>query len=157
MPRLNSKVPPRCGGFTMAELLMTILTGALLALVAGSMLVFFYMGWRQDHEAVDLQRDGTIAVEFLARSLRAASPDKVSVASQQIDIAGASANERFYVNGNNLLYDADSGSAGGAVVLVRDHLVAFTPVKELRSVSYRMVIDNGNDRSDIQGTFKQRN
>lgn len=141
----------------MVELILTIVTGALLALIAGNMLVFFYLGWTQDHEAVDLQRDGTVAVEFLARSLRAASPGGITVLPQQIDVTGPTATERIFVSGNNLAYDPDIDTPGGEVALVKDHLAAFNATQDLGSVSYRITLDNGTDRSTIEGTFTQRN
>ena len=152
-------MPPRNyrNGYTLIEIMISMFTSAILALTAGSLIFFFFKGWHRDSQAVELQRDGTIATEFLSRSLRAASLDQITVFSGQIDIGSVTATERFYVSGKNFLYDPNTGEAGDEVTLVSGLLESFSPLKGPRSISYQLIIDNGDERSDIRSTINPRN
>ena len=62
----------RRAGFTLIELMMAMLAGAIMALVVGSILVFGYQGWADNNRKVELQRDASLAMEAVGRQLRQA-------------------------------------------------------------------------------------
>ena len=152
MPREVSK-----SGFTLVELLIAIVASAIIALTAGTMIFFFFKAWRVENAAVEVQRDGTVTTEFLARKLRAASLDNILISSQQIDILGTSGTNRFYVSENDFLFDPNPAAAGDEIVLVSGQLTSFTPAKNSQNISYQLVIDNGDEVTDIRSTIKPRN
>ena len=69
----------RMFGFTIIELMVSMLAFAILALATGSMLYFGWMGWKRNTESVSLQRDAMVAMRIVEHRLRNASLDASSV------------------------------------------------------------------------------
>lgn len=82
----------RCAGFTLVELMMSMLAMAVLLLATGSILVYGWLGWRRNMESVSMQRDATIAMKMIARDIRNSNISDVSG-----DAAG------IYFNGSSFL------------------------------------------------------
>ncbi len=66
-------------GFTLVELLVGMLAGAVLALTAGIVLVQGFRVLSRNAAATEIQRDASIGMEMLQRILREASGDDVTL------------------------------------------------------------------------------
>lgn len=121
------KRPEHNAGFTMVELMVTLVAASILAVTAGTTLVYSYSGWYRNNAALELQRDATLAMYRLSRAVRMASATDVTT-----PLAGQSAGQltikttEFRVNGDHLLYDPDTGIGGNEVVIVDGRLKTFT-------------------------------
>ena len=57
-------------GLTIVELMVGIIIVSVLTLTIGSMLYYTYLSWFRNRDTVELQRDGTIAMDMIARAIR---------------------------------------------------------------------------------------
>jgi len=80
----------RHAGFTLFELLIAMLSAAVLALTAAVMLVAGFETWQANGDAVLTQQEGTLAMDLVSRSLRAAAAANVVVAPGQVTIGPVS-------------------------------------------------------------------
>ena len=65
-------------GFTIIELMVSMIAFAILALAVGSMLYFGWLGWRRNTDSVAMQRDAMIAMRVVEHRIRNASLDAAS-------------------------------------------------------------------------------
>ncbi|MBL7075956.1 MAG: prepilin-type N-terminal cleavage/methylation domain-containing protein [Kiritimatiellae bacterium] len=146
-------------GFTIVELIVGMLAGAILALTAGIILVEGFKVVHRNAEAARIQRDGSIAMEMLQRTLREVSGNDVSLDSTteppklEVDHphAGQVSFEAMTVaGGTNLVYIA----GGRTTVIAARTLRSFT-VPRLSASSIRLLLSlEGNVRA--QGVETER-
>ena len=67
------KIKKDSAGFTIIELMVGMVASSIVALAAGSILYFTWIGWRDAGESVALQRDALVAVRTLEHIIRNAS------------------------------------------------------------------------------------
>lgn len=72
------KTKKQCKGFTLVELMVSMLAFAVMVLAVGSMLFYGWLGWRRNTESVSMQRDALIAMNVIAREIRNSSINEVS-------------------------------------------------------------------------------
>ena len=65
-------------GFTLVELMVSMIAFTLLALIAGTILVFAWNGWRDSMETMGMQRDAMIAMRIMEKEIRNSNIDEVS-------------------------------------------------------------------------------
>jgi prepilin-type N-terminal cleavage/methylation domain-containing protein len=70
---LDRVAVPRCGGFTLIEILMALALAAVVVAVAGSLFVLSLNIWRRGHELREAQALATGLVDLIARDVRNAS------------------------------------------------------------------------------------
>ena len=120
---------PSCprAGFTVVEILAASAAAAILAAVACSIIFYAHLTWRRNHADVEVQRDGTFAMDLLTRKLRAASRPAVTISAgrDRIEIATAGGAEAIYLDTDDLVYDPATGASGGEITLIRDRVAAF--------------------------------
>ncbi|MBN2161382.1 MAG: type II secretion system protein [Pontiellaceae bacterium] len=58
--------------FTLIELMVAVLAGAVFALLVGSMLIFSYQGWSDNNRKVEQHRDASLAMDTIGRLIRQA-------------------------------------------------------------------------------------
>lgn len=111
----------RRAGFSLIELIAGILAAAVLALTAGSMLWYGYLGWRRTGETVELQRDYRAAMDVLTRALRACPSTNmtfVSATAGLVFTCPGKPTARVYRSGNDLVYVPDTASGGNSTRLI---------------------------------------
>lgn len=144
-------------GFTLVELIAAVAAAAVLVLAVAATLLFAYRGWARIRGAVDLQRDGTVALEALRYAVRGAAPADVSLAGSRIEVAGSGATVAIYQSGDSLMLDPDTGAAGDEQRLVHGRLTAFVPAKVNQSVTVQLSLREGDDRFEATETVHCRN
>ena len=63
----------KSSGFTIIELMVSMIAFSILALAVGSMLFYGWLGWRRNTESVALQRDAMVAMRVVEHRIRNAS------------------------------------------------------------------------------------
>jgi Tfp pilus assembly protein PilW len=115
------KLNKQSSGFTIIELLMGVLASAIIALAAGSLLYFTWVGWRNARESVALHRDASVAMRIIEHRIRNAGSGEVGgLGSGTITFAS----EQDYESGdiapdNNIelqSFNVRSNDYGGVVV-----------------------------------------
>jgi prepilin-type N-terminal cleavage/methylation domain-containing protein len=143
------KRPEHNAGFTMVELMVALAAASILAITAGTTLVYSYSGWYRNNAALELQRDATLAMYRLSRAVRGASAADVTT-----PLAGQSAarltikTTEFRVNEKHLLYDPDTGIDGNEVVIVDGRLKTFTATNLSTGIGVSIVLELQNENSD---------
>lgn len=148
-------------GFTLVELLMAVVASAILALVVGIMLVYAWGEFRRDRDGVNMQEDGRIAMETIARTIRSASAPNVQVlSSNDLRVTSSGVTKRVYASGNSLFYDPNMAVAGDAVSLVNNRLISFIALTtNSTSVQVTLTLTAGDNTHNetILGVFTCRN
>jgi len=144
-------------GFSIVELLVGMIAGAILALTAGTIIFYGYLAWRRNSDAVDLQRDGTAAMQMLSRRLREASASDVTVLPERITIQTTNAPISFYRDNNDLEYDPDTGSAGDEVTIIAGRVATFAPTNLTVGVSIVLELQAGEEEMRITSMTGFRN
>ena len=85
------KIKKQSAGFTIMELLVAMIAFSVLILLVGSMLVFSWLGWRDNKESVSMQRDAVIAMNLISKQIRISSIDQVTGDANGIYFATSSA------------------------------------------------------------------
>jgi prepilin-type N-terminal cleavage/methylation domain-containing protein len=145
--------------FTLIELLVAIMVSSIVALLAGTMLYFCFKSWHLNWASAEMQQDGIVAREFMSRRLRVASLDQISLSEidHRLTISGSPTQE-FYLAGDQLVYDPDTGVEGDEVILVRSGLVSFEMSDETpHTVTFTLVLEGGEHNTEITNTIKPRN
>ena len=147
----------RKNGFTIVELMVAMLSAALLAAISGAILFYAYTGWRRNTAAVELQRDGTVAIDMLARAVRHASASDVTISAGKMEVQKAASTVSFTASGSDLVYDPDTGSGGDEVTVIDGRLSEFTPTNALNGVGIRLVLEDGEETTQIDSMLIYRN
>lgn len=84
------KIKNQSSGFTIVELMVSMLAFSVMVLVVGSMLFYGWLGWRRNTESVNMQRDALIAMNTIAREIRNSTISEVSGDSAGIYFAASS-------------------------------------------------------------------
>jgi len=151
------KRPGTTQGFTLVEVMVAIVSGAVLAITAGSMLCFTYLGWQRSNTAVAVQRDAAMAVELLSHSLRRAAAIDVTVTPSRITIAGPTATEEFSVNGSDFVYDPDVATSGDEETIIPGRVARFVARAYTEGLSFMLVLADGNETTRIDKVVTYRN
>jgi Tfp pilus assembly protein PilW len=117
----------RRAGFTVPEMLATLVTSVVLAITMGALLWYTTLAWRRLGSSANLQRDLRVTMDTLSRMTRSAT--SMTFAS--------STYTTFYTNrppasvtasGSNLVYDADTTSGGSTLILAEGTYQLFSVV-----------------------------
>ena len=146
----------RKSGLTIVELMAAIAGASILALAAGSMVFFGYRTWQRLGDAVNMQRDSTVASRTLAATARAATNITWSGGSLTIQRAG-SPPCAFSVSGKNLVFDPNTAAAGDQLNLVNGTLLTFAPTVGSNSLSVVLVLANGQYTASNSLFYARRN
>ena len=112
-------------GFTLVEMMMSMLAAAVLALVMGAMMFYATTWWKRTLVSVDMQRDMRASMDTLARLTRAATNMTFSTGLVFTANFRGRPPATVYAVTSNLFYDPNTSVAGDAVRLVNGSLQAF--------------------------------
>jgi MSHA biogenesis protein MshO len=106
-------------GFTLVEMMVTMLVGAVLALSVGAMLIFAYMAWADNSTAVRLHNDASLAMVLIGQEIRESNIEAIA-------IDGVRFTTNPNASGSRLDFDAVDGvrSNSASVVVSGDSLQA---------------------------------
>jgi len=129
----ESVVTSRKSGFSLVEVLAALMAASILALTAGIMLFHAYDAWTENHDAVNLQRDGRNAMDLITRAIRnVASSNVVAAVNNNLVLSNVVLNNQGVANtvqfrriGRNLIYDPDMNTGGDSVLLIDDGVFRF--------------------------------
>ena len=146
-------------GFTIVELMIGMLAGAILALTAGIVLVQGFSVMTRNTAASRLQRDGAIAIEMLHRKLRESARSDVWLVTGgiEIDLPGGKTASLTDNGAGDLVYDPDTGSGGGLVTIVDGTLVAMTAELSNTVARIELNLSNGEEGTDLDAVIHFRN
>jgi hypothetical protein len=141
------------------EVLAAIAAASVLALTAGLLLYYGYLALTRNRENVEMQADGTIAMDMIARAVRPASTATVTAAAGSLRVATSNRVVEFRAVAADLVYDPDTGHAGDEMTVVRGRLVSFAASNTPRGVDVRMVLKDAtaSPAATLEGTMTCRN
>ena len=144
--------------FTLVELMIAMFSAAVLALTAGVLLYYAYVGWSRNLQTVDMQRDATVAMTRLSRLIREAAAVNTTLSGSRLTIAhpgGATAS--VYQNGASLVYDPDTAQSGNEQVLVGSHVTGFVPSAYSEGLRIQLALGNGYETIQMDSILAYRN
>jgi len=148
-------------GYSLVELLAGMLAASILALTLGTMLFHAYDAWDDNHDAVNLHRDGRNAMDLITRAIRDASMARVTTAENNnlvIQNEAGTSSVRFWRTGRSLLYDPDTGAGGDEIVLVEARDAArFNVTMTAADVTIRLDLERGDETIRFDSTVAFRN
>ena len=128
-------------GFGLAELMVGMVISSILALTAGMMLYSIFLSWHRNKNAIESQRDGTIALYMMSRAIRPATNSSVAASGSTLTIG----NKSFYLNASSLWHDPDTGSPGDEIEIIRNNVSNLSFVKDstMHSVAINITLLDG--------------
>ncbi len=104
-------------GFSLIEMMVALLAGVVLALLVGSMIVFSYMAWAHNTDAVKVQDDGSVAMIMIGREIRESGINDIL-------IDGVSFADNPFASGSRLDFSANAvRPASSLITVVGDKLI----------------------------------
>jgi len=114
-------------GFTLVELMVSMLATSIVALTAGTMLFYGYVGWTNNRLAIEVQRDGTLVLDMISRTIRAAAETDITMETDGFRVATTDGEVAFLSSGNRLTYQYVANGLPAQMILVDDRLALFSP------------------------------
>jgi prepilin-type N-terminal cleavage/methylation domain-containing protein len=147
-------------GFTLLELLIAAVAFSIFTLSVGLMLVHGWRSWYAGNEAVNMQRDATLAQTVIRREVRCSAINDISVSEDRIDFAASgvrtgSGEESIYLSGNDLIHSGPDGD----FTLVRGMITGFSASIQDKGVNIVLTFQasSGGDSSSQTFTAYARN
>jgi Tfp pilus assembly protein PilW len=143
-------------GFTLVELMIAMVSSAILALIVALILFMSYREWRADNEYARLRRDAAFAVQIMAKDIRNSSYSNITEAinnSLKLSINAVHSNSTAFArtSASNLTYSINGTSQGQ---LITKGLKVFNPQKQTNGVLLNLVLVNTDgDISITNQTF----
>jgi type II secretory pathway pseudopilin PulG len=149
--------------FSLVELLAVMVSGAVLAITAGTLLFFGFLGWRRHSQALDMQRDATLAMKVVGDAVReshAASLQRLDSGSRlNIPLPGVTSSVYKASNDPTLRFRPNVNRASDEYVLMAGKVMAFDPVLTNGGAVLTVTLRERPDDGTVQyvGRFKCRN
>lgn len=137
-------------GFTIVELMVSMIAFSVLALAVGSMLYYGWLGWRRSAESVALQRDAMIAMRVVEHRIRNASLDP----SSPLAVSWSSAQLTFASEDN---YSSSDVAFNSGVVLVPGSFNVQPDGVGGVSIGFALSSASGTDQNSYEMTIYPRN
>ncbi len=152
--------PDRRMAFSLVELLAVMVSGAVLAITAGTLLFFGFLGWRRHSQALDMQRDATLAMKVVGDAVRESHARAVPPpVGSRLVIPRNGFTSEVYQTSNNLMFDPSVNRSGDDYTLVAGRVTGFVP--SVTNGVVRMTLDvrepSGDASVRYEGRFKCRN
>jgi len=144
-------------GFTLVELLVTLLASAILALTAGAMLWYGTLGWRRTRDAVNLQRDMAATLDVMTRSVRAGTNLAFATGAVFTARFADRPTARVYASGSDLVYRPNVSDAGNEMTLVQGTLRQFAVAVASNGATVMVVLAGGGEELSNRVSLVRRN
>jgi len=132
-------------GFTLVELMISIVSAAILALTVVLILFMTYREWRTNNEYAQIRRDAALAVQMMAKDVRESAFNDVAAAEHTL-VLSANPPVRPYLAsyqrnmGNNTLNYYVNGNLTG--VIIPAGVQRFNPVAVSNGVRLHLELAN---------------
>ena len=139
------KICGKRNGFTLVELMIAIVSGAVLAGIVSLILFMTYRSWRTDNEYASLRRDTAFAMQLMAKEVRISSysgTNGIIVSANSLTCPTNLMHTRrtvFTRSADTLTYSINGTSQGQ---LITKGLMVFNPVKQTNGVLLKLVLAN---------------
>jgi hypothetical protein len=139
-----------------------MIAAAILAVIVSVVLFYGYTAWNKNSSFLELQRDGTLAMQTLSKSLRQGSATGVNL-SQPGQIVVSNLNTTtltsFYQQGGSLICNPAVNNNGVAFSLVRGWVIpsGFTYSNIPQGVTIRLKLQNGGKNLEMDTSVNFRN
>ena len=152
----------RPGGFTVIELVLGMAAASVLAVTMSMMLFFAYTTWSRNSRALEMQRDATLSMQTMAKSLRQASATGVDVSQVSrlvVSNQGTATLTSFYQQGSDLFCNPALNSGGTPYRLVQGRLIplGFTHSNITQGVTLRLRLQDGAETLEMNNSICFRN
>ncbi len=107
-------------GLTIVELLVAMVAASILALAVGAIMYYSYRGWASVQSVGNMERDGSLAMQAVAKEVRGAASSNVAAVAS-----------RFAKVGDKLRYTR----AGNSMDLVQQGVQSFTNIVSANKVT----------------------
>jgi type II secretory pathway pseudopilin PulG len=149
-------------GFTVIELMVGTVAASVLAITVSIMLFYGYLAWNRNSSFLELQRDATLSMQALTKSLRQASAAGVDLSqANQIVVSNqnTAVESSFYQQGSNLFCNPALNAGGVPFLLVRGWVISsgFTHSNIAQGVTIRLKLQNGTENLQLDGSVSFRN
>ena len=142
--------------FTMVEMMVSMLSMSILAMLVGSLLVLGHRSWIDGNQKVELQRDATLAMVAVGNRVRAATKGEPTVSDDERKL--------FFGDGSKVVWQGDQLILKPEnLVLVRKGVQSFQASirTELPSEPVKVILQlfdaESGGSSIMTGTFLPRN
>lgn len=162
---LSTPSPSRCSqaGFSLLELLVASVAASVLALTAGSMLVYAWISWRDVQEGCRMQQDAAITLTWIRNRVGETAPDNISANTGRLEFTSSSGrSSALYHQGSDLLYDPDVATDGDETTIVHGRMQSFSPSvitnlgRSCVTVDFGLSGDVGHDSTSFSTTVALR-
>jgi Tfp pilus assembly protein PilW len=136
------KIGGKRNGFTLVELMIAMISGAVLALIVALILFMTYREWRTDNEYARLRRDTALAVQLMAKEVRISSYNTITASANSLTCPINAMHTRqtvFTRSADTLTYSINGISQGQ---LITRGLSVFNPVRTNNGVLLKLVLAN---------------
>lgn len=136
------KIGGKRNGFTLVELMIAMISGAVLALIVALILFMTYREWRTDNEYARLRRDTAFAMQLMAKEVRISSYNAITASTNSLTCPINAMHTRqtvFTRSADTLTYSINGTSQGQ---LITRGLSVFNPVRTNNGVLLKLVLAN---------------
>ena len=148
-------------GFTSVEILVAVVSAAILATMAGTMLAYGYKSWRQNSIAVELQRDATAAMEMLSWKVRATSSSRVTVTTNEVVIQPVDVlvdpTISFTMDGSDFVFDPDTVTDDDELIIINDRVQNLIFSNMNFGIAVHLVLESQNEATEVNSILSYRN
>lgn len=142
-------------GYTLLELLLAIMAGAILGLTVGTALLTGFTTWHQSTQTLETHRDVSLAMEAFGKMIREAWwTDEVRISSNKVQVMRGS------VQLAQMKRDVNELDFNG-FPLIRDGLEKFEVTEVEPDKSYSIVLavkdPGGTGTMEVRSLYKKRN
>ena len=141
-------------GFSLIELMAAALISSILALTAGLMVYYAFVGWIKNNRSIELQRDATIAMDMFTRTIRPREASDITAVGSTLTVG----DESFYLDENSLMHDADTTTPGSDVVIIDDKVdsILFTEDAISKLINIQITLSDGQAAANINSNIHYR-
>ena len=129
-------------GFTLIELMLTIVAASIVILTVALILLLAFQSWRTNNAYADLRRDSSLATYMMARDIREASYDALTDGTTLTLPSGAVIGETTTYTQSGDTLTVDEGS--GAMTLIHEYVQNFNSTKQNNGVLLSLELANTN-------------
>jgi prepilin-type N-terminal cleavage/methylation domain-containing protein len=136
------KICGKRNGFTLVELMIAMVSGAVLAGIVSLILFMTYRSWRTDNEYARLRRDTAFAMQLMAKEVRISSYNTITASANSLTCPINAMHTRrtvFTRSADTLTYSINGISQGQ---LITKGLSVFDPVRTNSGVLLKLVLVN---------------
>ncbi len=144
-------------GISIIEMLMAMLSSAILALTVGIMLVTSYKAWRDNNRYIALQEEASLAATVAEKWVHDAAYWQVNASNNMIAITISNVTKRIYRNANNLIYDPNISTSGNELLIATNHVSSFLTRQASAGVYMDLWLKDGAINSELHTFINFRN